>query len=105
MEELVVEWDDNKNTINRQVHHISFETAKLVFADPDRIERLDNSLSNSSGEIRWQTLGLVGKVLFVVYTERGENIRLISARLANKKERSSYYGIDDNKSSSWAKAN
>ena len=46
MEELVVEWDDNKNTINRQVHHISFETAKLVFADPDRIERLDNSLAD-----------------------------------------------------------
>jgi len=105
MEELVVEWDENKNIINRQIHHISFETAKMVFADPDRIERLDNSLRNDSSEIRWQTLGLVGKVLFVVYTERGENIRLISARLANKKERSSYYGFDDNKSSSWAKTN
>jgi len=104
MAELIVEWDENKNAINRRIHHISFETAKLVFADPNRIERLDNSLSNSSGEIRWQTLGLVGKVLFVVYTERGENIRLISARLANKKERSSYYGVSDNKSSGWAKA-
>ena len=105
MEELIVEWDGNKDIINRQIHHISFETAKLVFADLNRIERLDNSLSNSSGEIRWQTLGLVGKVLFVVYTERGENIRLISARLANKKERSSYYGFSNNKSSSWTKTN
>jgi uncharacterized DUF497 family protein len=105
MEELIVEWDEKKDMINRQVHHISFETAKLVFADPNRVERLDNSLSNSSGEVRWQTLGLVGRVLFVVYTERDENIRLISARLANKKERSSYYGFDNNKSSSWAKTN
>jgi uncharacterized protein len=105
MAELIVEWDENKNAINRRIHHISFETARLVFADPNRIERLDNSLSNSSREIRWQTLGLVGKVLFVVYTERDENIRLISARLANKKERSSYYGDSNNKSSNWAKAN
>jgi uncharacterized DUF497 family protein len=105
MEELIIEWDENKDTINRQIHHISFETAKLVFADPNRIERLDNSLSNDSGEIRWQTLGLVGRVLFVVYTERGENVRLISARLANKKERNSYYGVGNNKSSSWTKAN
>ena len=105
MAELIVEWDENKNAINRRIHHISFETARLVFADPNRIERLDNSLSNSSGEIRWQTLGLVGNVLFVVYTERGENIRLISARLANKKERSSYYGDGNNKGSNWAKTN
>jgi len=105
MAELIVEWDENKNAINRRIHHISFETARLVFADPNRIERLDNSLSNSSKETRWQTLGLVGKVLFVVYTERDENIRLISARLANKKERSSYYGIGNNKSSDWAKTN
>jgi len=105
MAELIVEWDENKNAINRRIHHISFETARLVFADPNRIERFDNSLSNSSGEIRWQTLGLVGKVLFVVYTERGENIRLISARLANKKERSSYYGDGNNKGSNWAKTN
>jgi len=105
MAELIVEWDESKNAINRRIHHISFETARLVFADPNRIERLDNSLSNSSRETRWQTLGLVGKVLFVVYTERGENIRLISARLANKKERSSYYGDGNNKSSNWAKTN
>jgi len=60
MAELIVEWDENKNAINRRIHHISFETARLVFADPNRIERLDNSLRNSSGEVRWQTLGLVG---------------------------------------------
>ena len=37
------------------------------------------------------TIGLVGEVLFVVYTEREKNIRLISARLANKDEKEAYY--------------
>ena len=106
MEELVVEWDEKKNAINKRIHHISFETAKMVFADPDRVERLDNSVgSNDSNETRWQTLGLVGRVLFVVYTERGEKLRLISARLANKAERSSYYGNSNGKNSSWTKTN
>jgi uncharacterized DUF497 family protein len=105
VEELVVEWDEKKNAVNKRIHRISFETAKLVFADPDRVERLDNSVGNDPNETRWQTLGLVGRVLFVVYTERGEKLRMISARLANKEERRSYYGNSNNKSSSWAKAN
>lgn len=42
-------------------------------------------------EIRYITIGRVHEILFVVYTERGENIRLISARVATKKERSMYY--------------
>ena len=37
------------------------------------------------------TIGIVGEVIFVVYTEREENIRLISARLANKDEKEAYY--------------
>ncbi len=40
------------------------------------------------------TIGMVNDVLFVVYTERKQNIRLISARLANKTERSIYYDTD-----------
>ena len=40
------------------------------------------------------TIGMVHDVLFVVYTERKENIRLISARLATKTERSIYYDTD-----------
>jgi uncharacterized DUF497 family protein len=95
-----VEWDEAKNEINKQEHEgLSFEEAQYVFADPERIERLDQSRGNASGETRWQTLGMIGKVLFVVYTERGEKKRIISARLANKAERRSYNGyylIDGN---------
>jgi len=85
MQGIDVEWDDDKNEINKQEHEgLSFELAQLVFIDPNRLERLDRSESNKSGEERWQTLGMAGKVLFAVYTERGERKRIISARLANK---------------------
>ena len=42
-------------------------------------------------EDRYNTIGMVNDVLFVVYTERKDNIRIISARLATKTERSIYY--------------
>jgi uncharacterized DUF497 family protein len=101
-----VEWDDNKNEINKQEHEgMSFELAHLVFADKNRLERLDRSEGNTSGEERWQTLGMVGKVLFAVYTERGEKKRIISARLANKAERRSYNGNYQIDGKGWSKAN
>ncbi|MDR0689574.1 MAG: BrnT family toxin, partial [Spirochaetaceae bacterium] len=73
-------------------HKIGFEDAQFVFADPDRIERIDRSESNTSGETRWQTIGRVGSLLFVVYTERGEGTCLVTAREAEKHERRSYNG-------------
>ena len=54
-------------------------------------------------EERWQTLGMVGKVLFVVYTERGENRRIISARIAEKHERRSYNGYYQIDGMGWSK--
>ena len=88
--ETVVEWDDNKNEINYRKHGIKFETAALVFADPERIEYFDEA--HSIEEDRYIVLGSVHNVLFVVYTMRGEVIRLISARVANAIERRIYYG-------------
>lgn len=73
---LKFEWDEDKERINRQKHGISFKTAALVFEDEDR----------------YITIGMAGEVLFVVYTERKETIRIISARLATARERSLYYG-------------
>ena len=64
----------------------------LVFNDLQRIEIYD--MEHSIGEDRYNTIGIVHDVLFVVYTERKNNIRLISARLATKKERSIYYDTD-----------
>jgi uncharacterized DUF497 family protein len=98
-----IAWDREKARINLETHKVSFETAQYVFADSERLERLDRSERNLAGEERLQTLGMVGEVLFVVYTERGANKRLISAR-ANKAERRSYHGyyrIDDK---GWTKA-
>jgi uncharacterized DUF497 family protein len=99
-----IEFDPEKAAVNLQVHKINFEDAALVFVDPLRIERRDDSEGNTAGEERWQTLGMVDKVLFVVYTERGDKTRLISARTANKAERRSYNGYDNDNRKGWTKA-
>ena len=84
-----VEWDDKKAAINRQKHGIEFEDAALVFADENRVERYDEK--HSQDEDRWQVLGMVNDILFVVYTERKDAVRLIMAREASPKERREYY--------------
>jgi uncharacterized DUF497 family protein len=99
-----IEFDPEKAKLNLREHRVSFETAALVFVDPLRIERFDDSEGNVSGEERWQTLGMVDRVLFVVYTERGMKTRIISARLADKAERKSYYGNDNDNNKGWTKA-
>lgn len=86
------EWDEDKNQLNLKKHGIDFETAMLVFNDMQRIEIYD--VEHSTEEDRYNTIGMVHDVLFVVYTERRENIRLISARLATRAERSIYYDTD-----------
>ena len=87
--ELKFEWDEEKDRINRQKHGISFETASYVFRDEYYIEMYD--FEHSMDEDRYIAIGMVGDLLFVVFTERGENIRLISARLATESERRLYY--------------
>jgi len=84
MKERRIVWDEAKNDENKLKHKIGFEVAQYVFTDPLRIWRVDRSENNTSGEVRWQTIGKVGKIFFVVYTEEGaENItRIISAREA-----------------------
>ncbi|GHV47453.1 hypothetical protein AGMMS49546_37070 [Spirochaetia bacterium] len=100
-----IEWDEVKNEQNKRDHEgLGFELAQYVFADPERLERIDRSEGNTSGEERWQTIGKFGKVMFTVYTERGEHKRLISARLADKAERRSYHGYYTIDGKGWAKA-
>ena len=89
---MTFELYEDKNKINLEKHGIDFETAILVFNDMQRIEIFD--LEHSVEEDRYNTIGMVNDVLFVVYTERKDNIRLISARLATKTERSIYYDQD-----------
>ena len=89
---MLFEWDDDKDRKNAEVHGIDFETAANVFCDPDRIEWYDDI--HSIEEDRYITIGMIDKhicVVTVVYTERGEAIRIISARYATEKERKAYY--------------
>ncbi|MGN0437466.1 MAG: BrnT family toxin [Lachnospiraceae bacterium] len=83
------EWDENKNQKNIEKHGISFDIAKFVFEDYDAIEIYDDL--HSQDEDRYIIIGMVGDVLYVVYTMRKEKIRLISARLADNDERRLYY--------------
>ncbi|UTC53355.1 BrnT family toxin [Treponema sp. OMZ 803] len=82
------EWDYEKEQRNIKTHKISFETAKLVFNDNNRLEFFD--VNHSGMEDRLITIGKVDKILFVVYTERGDKTRIISARPATKAERRLY---------------
>ena len=90
--QLLFEWDESKNQTNILKHGIDFDSAILVFNDPNRIEIYD--VEHSLEEDRYNTIGLVDKVLFVVYTERKSLIRMISARPATKKEEELYYDAD-----------
>lgn len=88
---LQFEWDEEKERINISKHGIDFETASHVFLDPNRMEYYDEAHS-SVEEDRYITIGYVAEVLTVVYTDRSNVMRIISARAATKKERDRYYG-------------
>ena len=85
-----VEWDDEKAEINFQKHKIRFEIAARVFLDDNRVDYYDEM--HSDDEDRIKVIGRVGKILAVIYTERSEKYRIISARYATKKEERDYYG-------------
>ena len=88
--DLIFEWDSEKARINKLKHRVSFETAANVFFDENRIEKLDEE--HSDDEERWQVIGKVEDILFVIYTDREDRTRIISARKADKDERKEYYG-------------
>ena len=83
------EWDEEKAAANLRKHGVDFRDAVAVFDDVFRIEWYD--AEHSEEEDRYNTIGLVRDVLFVVYTERGVRTRIISARKATPRERSAYY--------------
>ena len=82
-------WDSEKAAINFKKHKVRFETAAEVFLDENYIEDYDEI--HSDFEDRYKIVGLVEKVLVVIYTERGDRNRIISARLADKDEEADYY--------------
>lgn len=92
---MTFEWDEKKNEANKKKHDgISFEYAVRVFQDENRIEKYDEF--HSDFEERYNAIGLVGRVLFVVFTEReNDKIRLISARKADEEEINEYFKKND----------
>ncbi len=89
MDDTRFEWDYQKEIINIRKHGIDFQTASLVFRDPNRIEFYDEA--HSEEEERYNTIGMAHNVLFVVYTERRDFVRIISARVATNFERGLYF--------------
>ena len=84
------EWDDAKAEANWRAHGVAFHHAIKAFRDPFAVERIDDRLDY--GEERINLIGIAeGVLLHVTYTERGERIRLISARRAERHEQDDYY--------------
>jgi uncharacterized DUF497 family protein len=84
------EWDEVKAQSNLAKHGVSFEAARRVFDDVFALERLD--FSGTPAEHRYVATGMANLVLLtVVYTERAERIRIISARKATRHEQQEYY--------------
>ena len=82
-------WDSEKATINKKKHNVMFSIAAKVFLDDYRIDDYDEL--HSDDEERHRVIGRVGKILVVIYTERGDTNRIISARHATKDEEDEYY--------------
>jgi uncharacterized DUF497 family protein len=87
---LGFEWDDEKAKQNLKKHRVSFDEASTVFGDPLALTIPDPL--HSVEEDRFVTLGESHRrrLVVVVSTERGDKIRIISARVATRRERKDY---------------
>jgi hypothetical protein len=86
------EWDQDKAEKNFQKHDVDFADAVTVLEDGSALTLEDRH----PDEDRFVTVGMdaMGRILVVVYTWRGESVRLISARKATRRERKQYEGKD-----------
>lgn len=94
METIRFEWDENKNTINKRKHRISFEEAQTVFYDAEALVIQDPE--HSQDEERFIILGMSRRANLLVvchcYRESETVIRIISARKATRNESAQYQG-------------
>lgn len=91
---MKLEWDPDKADANRRKHAVDFADAVGVFDDPFALTQEDPHPS----EVRFVTIGrdFLDRVILVAWLWRQENIRLISARKATRRERRQYTeGLDD----------
>ena len=87
---MVFEWDPVKAAANRAKHGLSFDEASSAFGDP--LGRIVDDPRHSVGERRHALVGhtKAGKLVVVMFTERGMAIRIFSARRATRREREDY---------------
>lgn len=84
------EWDPQKAARNWRDHGVTFDQGAKAISDPFAVEWIDER--EDYGEERVNLLGMCdGVLLHVSYTERGENIRIISARRAERHEQDHYF--------------
>jgi uncharacterized protein len=88
--EMQFEWDPRKAAINLRKHSVSFVEAATVFQDD--LSLTGNDPDHSDSEDRYVTFGIsgAGRLLVVSYSERGNRVRIISARTATRSERNLY---------------
>lgn len=86
---MEVEWDLNKADVNLQKHGVRFSDAEAVLFDPNALSFEDTT---AQSEQRFIVIGMdhLWRLLVVIYTERGNRVRLISARPATPSERQKY---------------
>ena len=91
---LRFEWDQRKAELNLRAHGVSFREATTVFSDPLSLTISDPD--HSTAEMRFVDIGLshLGRLLVVSYTQRGDRIRIITARNATRNERRQYEEAD-----------
>lgn len=82
-------WDETKRLSNLEKHGLDFKDAHLVYDNPDKCTYDSSRLD----ERRWMDIAVAvihGRLLALIYTERGDQVRLISFRPASREEREQY---------------
>ena len=83
---LLFEWDEDKAESNRRKHKVTFDEAQTVFLDEFSITVPDAEHSRTEARFRIVGMSDMKRLLVVSFTERGERMRLISARKARRSE-------------------
>jgi uncharacterized DUF497 family protein len=87
---MLFEWNKRKAQTNKRKHGVNFDEAQTVFTDDFSIQLPDSEHSDDEDRLILMGMSKNSRVLVVVYTERFEKIRLISARKATLKEGTEY---------------
>ncbi len=88
--QMKFEWDSEKAGLSRAKHDVSFEEAATAFGDPLSVTISDPDHADTEDIFILLGQTYAGRLVVVVHTDRGDRVRLISARLAMRRERKAY---------------